>query len=98
MERTKKELNIRKFFNRFFSYVILLLGIFSICYCSKKIFDYAKAKKETSVLEERLNNLKESNDRLGLLNSKLKDKNYFSVYVKDKYQYSSNSDSIIPID
>ena len=37
------------------------------------------------------------NDKLEIINNKLKDKDYFSVYVKDKYQYSSNDDSIIPI-
>lgn len=97
MERTKKEINLKKFFNRSFTYLVLLLSIFALFYSGKKITNYASAKKENNALEERLHELRSENDRLEILNSKLKDKGYFSVYVKDKYQYSSNNDSIIPI-
>lgn len=98
MERTKKEINIKKFLNRTFSYLVLFFSIFALCYSVKRIIDFSSLKKENSQLEGKLNELREDNDRLEILNSKLKDKNYFSVYVKDKYQYSSNSDSITPID
>ena len=98
MERTKKEKNIKKFLNRSFSYLVLLLSIFAVCYSTKRISDYVIAKKENSVLNQTLTELRKENDRLEILNSKLKDKDYFSVYVKDKYQYSSNNDSITPID
>lgn len=97
MERTKKEKNIIKIFNRGLSYIVLLLSIFALCYSIKSIVDYSVAKRNNKVLEEKLADLKEENDRLEIVNNKLKDKNYFSVYVKDKYQYSSNDDSIIPI-
>lgn len=97
MERTKKEKSILKIFNRGLSYIVLLLSIFALCYSIKSIVDYSVAKRNNKVLEEKLADLKEENDRLEIVNSKLKDKNYFSVYVKDKYQYSSNDDSIIPI-
>jgi len=97
MERTKKERSLKKFLNRSFTYLVLLLSIFALCYSGKKMTDYASAKKENSALEEKLHDLKNENDRLEILNSKLKDKGYFSVYVKDKYQYSSNTDSITPI-
>lgn len=97
MERTKKETSFMKIFNRGLSYVILCASIFAICYCTKSIVDYSVAKRDNKVLEQKLKDLKEENDRLEIVNSKLKDKDYFSVYVKDKYQYSSNSDSIIPI-
>lgn len=98
MERTKKATNIIKFLNRSLSYLILLFSIFAVCYSAKRIITYAQIKKQNSVLEENLNNLKQENQKLEVLNSKLKDKDYFSVYVKDKYQYSSNSNSIVPID
>lgn len=97
MERIKKEKNIKKLFNRSLSYVILIASIFALCYSIKTITNYAIIKKENKVLEQKLTDLKEENDRLEILNDKLKDKNYFSVYVKDKYQYSSNDNSIIPI-
>ncbi len=98
MERTQKELNIKKFLNRILSYIVLFLSIFAICYSIKRISDYVVIKRENSVLEEQLANLREENSKLEILNSKLKDKDYFSVYIKDKYQYSPNSGSIIPID
>ena len=97
MERTNKEKSIRKLFNRSLSYLILIASIFALCYSVKRITDYAVAKKENQALEQQLADLKETNDRLEILNEKLKDKNYFSVYVKDKYQYSSNDNTIIPI-
>ena len=97
MERTKKEKSLKKFFNRFLSYIILLSSIFALCYSVKKITDFVVIKRENESLEKQLANLKEENDRLEILNEKLKDKNYFSVYVKDKYQYSSNDNNIIPI-
>lgn len=98
MERTQKEKNIKKIFNRSLSYLILLISIFAVFYSVKTITEFAIAKKENNQLEEQLENLKEENDRLEIMNEKLKDKSYFSVYVKDKYQYSSNDDSITPID
>ena len=97
MERTKKEKNLKKFLNRSTSYIVLLLSIFALCYSIKRVTDYVKIKNENIILEEKLTELKNENDRLEILNNKLKDKDYFSVYVKDKYQYSSNSESIIPI-
>ena len=97
MERTKKEKNIKKFLNRTFSYIVLLFSIFAVCYSIKNISNYISAKKENSELQQALTELKNDNSRLEILNNKLKDKNYFSVYVKDKYQYSSNNDSITPI-
>ena len=72
-----------------------------------KVFEDVKSIKEEDLIkkEKTMNKcykeilqVKEDNKKLEILNSKLKDKDYFSVYVKDKYQYSSNSDSIIPID
>ena len=97
MERTKKERSLKKFFNRSFSYLVLLSSIFALCYSFKKISDYARIKKENIILEDKLTELRDENDRLEILNSKLKDKDYFSIYVKDKYQYSSNNESITPI-
>ena len=96
MER-KKERNIKKYFNRSLTYLILFFSIFALCYSIKRIVDFVKIKNESSILESRLNELREENENLENLNNKLKDKDYFSVYVKDKYQYSSNNDSIIPI-
>ena len=98
MERTKKEKPILKTLNRGFSYLILLFSVFAVCFTIDSVIEYISLKKETADLEEKLTDLKAENDRLGILNSKLKDKDYFSVYVKDKYQYSSNSDSVIEID
>jgi len=97
MERTKKEKSIKKLFNRTITYIILISSIFALCYSVKQISDYTIIKKENKSLEKQLANLKEENDRLEITNEKLKDKSYFSVYVKDKYQYSSNDNSIIPI-
>ena len=97
MERTKKEKSIRKFFNRALTYIVLLSSIFALCYSVKKISEYVIIKKENQALEQQLIDLKEENDHLEILNDKLKDKNYFSVYVKDKYQYSSNDNTIVPI-
>ena len=96
MER-RKELNIMKYFNRAITYLVLFLSIFAVCYSVKRVVDYANVKKENEILGTRLNALKENNNKLEILNGKLKDKDYFSVYVKDKYQYSSGTDSIIPI-
>lgn len=98
MERTKKEKPILKTLNRCLSYLILLFGVFAVCFTIDSVIEFASLKKENTYLEEKLTDLKAENDRLGILNSKLKDKDYFSVYVKDKYQYSSNSDSVIEID
>jgi hypothetical protein len=53
--------------------------------------------KENKRLQENLTSLKEANDRLGITNQKLKDKDYFNVYVEDNYQYSSNDNTITPI-
>jgi cell division protein FtsB len=97
MERTKKERSLKKIFNRSLSYIILIASIFALSYSAKKITDFAVAKKQNEALEQKLANLKEENDRLEILNDKLKDKDYFSVYVKDKYQYSPNDNSITPI-
>jgi cell division protein FtsB len=97
MERTKKERNLKKIFNRTLSYIILIASIFALCYSVKTISNFVIAKKENQTLQQQLENLKEENNRLEIVNEKLKDKNYFSVYVKDKYQYSSNDNSIIPI-
>lgn len=97
MER-RKERNLKKHFNRCLTYLILLFSVFALCYSLKRVVDFTKIKNENSILESRLNELREENDKLENLNSKLKDKDYFSVYVKDKYQYSSNNDSITPID
>lgn len=98
MERTKKEKSILKFLNRSFSYIVLLFAVFAICYSADKVINYISIKHQNDKLQQTLDELKEDNKKLEILNSKLKDKDYFSVYVKDKYQYSSNSDSIIPID
>ena len=97
MERTKKEKSIKKIFNRTLSYVVLCFGIFAVCYSIKSITNYALTKKENQTLEKQLSDLKSENDKLEIINTKLKDKNYFSIYVKDKYQYSSNDNNIIPI-
>lgn len=97
MERTKKEKNFTKIFNRGLSYLFLIFAIFATCYSVKKIADYSIAKKENKDLAQHLAALKETNQKLEITNTKLKDKNYFSVYVKDRYQYSSNDDSITPI-
>lgn len=97
MER-KKEKNFKKIFNRTLTYVILFFSVFALCYSVKRISEFATIKKENIELEEKLRQLKDENNKLETLNSKLKDKDYFSVYVKDKYQYSSSNDSIIPID
>lgn len=97
MERTKKEKNIKKLFNRSLSYIILVLGVFAFCYSINQITNYAIAKRENHTLEKQLSALKEENEHLEITNEKLKDKDYFSVYVKDKYQYSSSDNSIIPI-
>jgi cell division protein FtsB len=97
MERTKKERSLKKIFNRSLSYIILIASIFALSYSAKKITDFAVEKKQNEALEQKLANLKEENDRLEILNDKLKDKDYFSVYVKDKYQYSPNDNSITPI-
>lgn len=97
MERTKKEKNVKKSLNRAFSYFVLIFSIFALCYSVKTFSDYIVAKNENKVLEATLEELKESNQKLEITNSKLKDREYFSVYVKDKYQYSTNDDSIIPI-
>lgn len=98
MERTKREKPLLKILNRGLSYVILLFSIFAICFTVDSVIEYVSVQKESKNLEKKLADLKEENDRLGILNSKLKDKDYFSVYVKDKYQYSSNNDSVIEID
>ena len=97
MERTKERKNLKKFLNRSFSYLVLLFSIFAVCYSVKTIVNYVQIKNENSVLEETLTELKNNNQKLEILNSKLKDKDYFSVYVKDKYQYSSTSGTITPI-
>ena len=97
MERTKEGKNIKKFLNRAFSYIVLLFSVFALCYSIKRIVNYVQIKNENNVLEETLNDLRNDNEKLEILNSKLKDKDYFSVYVKDKYQYSSNNGSITPI-
>ncbi len=97
MERTKKEKSLKKLLNRSFSYLILFAGIFSLCYSIKVITEYVSIKKENAELQETLDSLRKENDRLEITNSKLKDKDYFSVYVEGKYQYSSSSDSIVPI-
>ena len=97
MERTKKEKSIKKIFNRTISYAILVIGIFGVCYSIKSITNYIVTKKENQTLEKQLSDLKRENERLEITNEKLKDKDYFSVYVKDKYQYSSNDNTIIPI-
>ena len=98
MERTRKEKSIKKFLNRTFSYIVLITGIFAVCYSVKSITNYAILRKENQDLENKLLELKEENENLEIINEKLHDKAYFSVYVKDKYQYSSSNDSIIPID
>lgn len=97
MERTKKERSFKKLFNRALSYVILVASIFAVCFSIDKLTSYIKAKNDNKVLIERLDDLKNENNKLENLNSKLKDKNYFSIYVKDKYQYSPSDGSIIPI-
>lgn len=97
MER-RKEKNLMKLLNRSVSYLVLFLSIFALCYSVKRIVDYVNVKNENDLLENKLHELRDNNDKLEILNTKLKDKDYFSVYVKDKYQYSSNNDSIIPLD
>jgi cell division protein FtsB len=97
MERTKKEKNVKKLLNRAFSYIVLIFSIFALCFSIKEISNYIVAKRENKVLQSTLQELKECNEKLEITSSKLKDREYFSVYVKDKYQYSSNDDSIIPI-
>ena len=97
MERTKKEKNFLKIINRSFSYLILFFSIVALCYSINTVTTYITLKRENTALQETLNELKESNNHLEITNEKLKDSDYFSVYVKDKYQYSSNTDSIIPI-
>ena len=97
MERTKKEKSIKKFLHRTFSYIVLIIGIFAVCYSVKSITNYAITRKENENLEKQLLELKEENENLEIINQKLKDKDYFSIYVKDKYQYSSKDNSITPI-
>ena len=79
MERTKKEINIMRFFNRSFSYLVLLLSIFALCYSFKTIANYISLKQENNALEEKLRDLRNENDRLEILNSKLKDKGYLVI-------------------
>ena len=97
MERTKKEKSLKKLMNRFISYLVLFFSIFAVCYSVKQISNYVIIKNENNQLEDKLLELREENERFEILNSKLKDKDYFSVYVKDKFQYSSNDDNVIPI-
>ena len=97
MERTKNSKSIKKIFNRGLSYIILLFGVFAICYSTKKIVDFSIAKKENKQLQQQLTKLKEENKKLETINDKLKDKDYFSVYVNDKYQYSPSDNTITPI-
>ena len=74
MERTKKEKNIKKLFNRSLSYIILVLGVFAFCYSINQITNYAIAKRENHTLEKQLSALKEENEHLEITNEKLKDK------------------------
>lgn len=97
MERTKKEKSFKKLFNRVLSYIILVASIFAVCFSIDKLTSYVKAKNDNKVLTERLNDLKDENNKLENLNTKLKDPNYFSIYVKGKYQYSPTDGSITPI-
>lgn len=97
MERTKKEKNYKKLFNRFLTYVLLFAGIFALCYSTRQIVSYISTKKENNDLQQQLSSLKEANENLENLNDKLKDKDYFSIYVKDKYQYSPSNEQITPI-
>lgn len=98
MERTKKEKPFMKTINRGLSYIFLLFSVFAVCYSVNSVVQYISIKKENSDLQKALSDLKQENERLGILNDKLKDSDYFSIYVKDKYQYSPNKDSVIPID
>lgn len=98
MERAKKERSLKKLFNRSLTYFVLLFGIFALCYSTSLIIKYVSLNQENKELQSALNELKENNTKLEILNEKLKDSDYFSVYVKDKYQYSSNNNTIIPID
>lgn len=97
MERTKQTKSFKKILNRFLSYIILIASVFAVCFSIDKIVNYVKVKNDNKVLSERLNELKDENTKLENLNSKLKDKDYFSIYVRDKYQYSPSDGSIIPI-
>jgi hypothetical protein len=97
MERTTKERNLLKIFNRTFSFAVLFFAIAAVCYSTKTIIDLVATTKENKRLQENLTSLKEANDRLGITNQKLKDKDYFNVYVEDNYQYSSNDNTITPI-
>lgn len=96
MER-RKEKSFKKLFNRVLTYLVLFFSIFALCYSIKRITDYVNIKNENTELQEKLKDLKNENEKLKTLNNKLKDKDYFSVYVKDKYQYSSSNNSITPI-
>ena len=68
MERTKKEKNVKKLVNRIFSYVILFIGIFSLCYSVKSIVTFVNLKRENIELQQMLIDLRESNDYLENLN------------------------------
>ena len=63
MERTKERKSIKKFLNRSFSYLVLLLSIFAVCYSINKIVNYVQIKNENTALEETLTDLRTNNQK-----------------------------------
>lgn len=96
MERTKKEKIGKRILNRSISYLVLLGSMFLLCYSVFQITNYVKVRNENNQLNQLIEQIKEENEELKLLNSKLRDSDYVSFYVRENYQYSGN-DNIIKI-
>lgn len=96
MERTKKEKIGKRILNRSISYLVLLGSMFLLCYSVFQITNYVKVRNENNQLNQLIEQIKQENEDLKLLNSKLRDSDYVSFYVRENYQYSGN-DNIIKI-
>ena len=90
MERTKRERHGKKIINRTISYLILIVSLFMLFYSLGRIVDYINLRIENKRLNDVLIEMQIEKERLELENAKLGDENYFSFYIKGKYQYDGN--------
>ena len=95
MERVNKEENQRSKVNRIISYIIVVVSVIMLAYCTTQIIQYISYVNKNATLTRNLEQLKQDSNYLREHFLVLRDDDYYSVYIDSDYQYvDSQSDSV----
>lgn len=95
MERVNSEKDQRSKINRIISYIIIVVSVIMLAFCTVQIVRYAVYMNKRATLSRGLEELKQESNYLREYFDVLGDEDYYSVYIDNDYQYvDSTQDSV----